>query len=100
MAFDDSVFIKMIEEDTFLIKALKKHKSELKYAKGRIATLTELREELAEAVEKQSAKKAAKVAERRTKYVSQTRFLLLADYVHDLKKIEEFFPPPEDSGGE
>lgn len=96
MAFDDARYLKLIQEDSVLIEALNEHEDELTYAKGRVQGLRELQEEMAAAVEKQSAKRAAKAEAARSRYVNQTRFLLMADYISDLTRINDFFPPPEE----
>lgn len=95
MAFDDTHYLEIIEQDTVLIEALRRNKKRLTYARGRITEHLALQTEVADAVERQSAKKAAAAEAKRSPFVNQTRFLLMAQFVKDLSQVDEFFPPPE-----
>ena len=106
MAFDKSRFIEYVKEDAELIKKLKKHNKEFHYAKNRTGRHSRLRNLLVEALQKQPKDKAEEKAllddlqqieKKRSEYRRQTQFLLLADYIEDMAKVQEFFPPPPDA---
>ncbi len=95
MAFDDARYMEMIEQDTILIQALRRNKKTLTFARGRITEHLALQSDMADAVERQSAKKAGQAEAARSPFLNQTKFLLMAQFVRDLTQVDEFFPPPE-----
>ena len=79
----------MLKEDTQLINKLKKYRRELRYAKNRVDEHTRNQKEETNLMER-----LAGVGKERETYRQQTRFLIFADYVREIEKVQLFFPPP------
>ena len=103
MAFDNKYFVRMRGEDAALIKKLKKHRRELKYAKNRVDEHSRIRNKIIKLLEEKprNQKEETNLMERlsgvgkeRETYLQQTRFLIFADYVKEIEKVQIFFPPP------
>lgn len=104
MSFEKARFYEYLVRDEHLIRMLKKHGDDLKYAAGRTDKHEELRETLTQTLTMKVKKleqaqnqmqMLAALEQERTLLNLQTRFLLMADYIDEMHVVDEVFFPEE-----
>ncbi len=104
MNLEKARFYEYIVRDDHLVSMLEKHEDELRYAAKRVKKHRELRDTIAEILQmeletlddaERQLELLMALEQERANLVTQTRFLLYADYIDDPDAVEKIYFPED-----